>query len=240
MYTPRIVSNSTRPDGARRMVRELPVDLRPSSRLTAVGTRALSDVELLALVLQTGDAVDLARDVLVMVGGVHDLPRYGRAELCSLPGIGASIAGRILAAVELGRRAASARSSDVAQVRNPGDAYSLLASDMTGLEQEHMRVILLDTRNNVIGVPIVYIGNLYTAVIRVAEIFKPAIRNNAAAIILAHNHPSNDPSPSPEDVKVTRQIVQAGELFDIRVLDHMIVGNGRYVSLKERGLGFEQ
>ena len=110
---------------------------------------------------------------------------------------------------------------------------------MMYLEQEHLRLILLDTRNYVIDTPTLYIGSLNTSMIRIGEVFRDAIRRNAAALIAAHNHPSGDPAPSPEDVNVTRQIVQAGKLLDIDLLDHIIIGRQRYVSLKERGLGFD-
>ena len=109
---------------------------------------------------------------------------------------------------------------------------------MSLLEQEHLRVLLLDTRNQVLAMPTIYIGSLNTSVVRVGELFRSAIKENAAAIIVAHNHPSGDPSPSSEDVRVTRQLVEAGQLLDIDVLDHVIIGRQRYVSLKERGLGF--
>jgi DNA repair protein RadC len=112
-------------------------------------------------------------------------------------------------------------------------------SEMMFLEQEHLRLILLDTRNRVISTPSVYVGSLNTSVVRIGELFRAAIKDNAAAFIVAHNHPSGDPSPSPEDVTVTRQIVQSGKLLDIELLDHVIIGRQRYVSLKERGLGFD-
>jgi DNA repair protein RadC len=112
-------------------------------------------------------------------------------------------------------------------------------SEMMFLEQEHLRLILLDTRNRVISTPTVYVGSLNTSVVRIGELFRAAIKDNAAAFIVAHNHPSGDPSPSPEDVTVTRQIVQSGKLLDIELLDHVIIGRQRYVSLKERGLGFD-
>jgi DNA repair protein RadC len=110
---------------------------------------------------------------------------------------------------------------------------------MMFLEQEHLRLILLDTRNRVISTPTVYVGSLNTSVVRIGELFRAAIKDNAAAFIVAHNHPSGDPSPTPEDVNVTRQNVQSGKLLDIELLDHVIIGRQRYVSLKERGLGFD-
>lgn len=122
---------------------------------------------------------------------------------------------------------------------SPGDAANLLMSEMMFLEQEHLRLILLDTRNRVLSMPTLYVGSLNSSVVRVGELFRAAIRENAAALIVAHNHPSGDPSPSPEDVNVTRQLVRAGKLLDIDVLDHIVIGQQRFVSLKERGLGFD-
>ena len=124
------------------------------------------------------------------------------------------------------------------QVKSPADAANLLMAEMSLLEQEHLRVILLDSKNRLLKTVTVYVGSLNTSVVRVGELFREAIRANAAAIIVAHNHPSGDPAPSPDDVHVTEVIVQAGQLMDIDVLDHVIIGQQRYVSLKERGLGF--
>ena len=111
-------------------------------------------------------------------------------------------------------------------------------AEMSLLQQEHLRVVLLDTKNHVLGTPTVYIGNLSMTMVRVSEVFREAIRQNAPAIIVVHNHPSGDPSPSPDDVAVTKRIVNAGKGLDIEVLDHLIIGQQRYVSMKERGLGF--
>ena len=125
------------------------------------------------------------------------------------------------------------------QVRSPSDAANLVMSEMSLLEREQMRVLLMDTKNRVHTMSTVYKGSLNSSLIRVAEIFRDAIRTTSAALILVHNHPSGDPTPSPEDVAVTRQIVEAGTLLDIEVLDHLIIGQHRFVSLKERGLGFD-
>ena len=123
------------------------------------------------------------------------------------------------------------------QVRSPADVANLLMLEMGLLEQEHLRAVLLDTKNVVLRVANVYAGNLNTAVVRVGEVFREAIRANCASIIVVHNHPSGDPTPSPEDVRVTEQLVEAGRLLDIDVLDHLVIGRNRYVSLKERGSG---
>jgi DNA repair protein RadC len=125
------------------------------------------------------------------------------------------------------------------QIKTPADAAQLLLAEMGVLEQEEVRTLLLDTRNRVIGAPMIYRGSLNTCSMRMGEVFKDAIRWNAAALILAHNHPSGDPAPSAEDVRVTKMLVQAGKLLDIDMLDHLVISQSRYVSLKERGLGFD-
>lgn len=123
-------------------------------------------------------------------------------------------------------------------IQSPNEAAALLLYDMGALEQEHLRVMLLDTRNRLIRTAEVYRGSLSSSVMRVGEVFRDAVRANAASIIVAHNHPSGDPTPSPEDVSVTKAIVEAGRLLDIEVLDHIVIGMNRFISLKERGLGF--
>jgi DNA repair protein RadC len=156
-----------------------------------------------------------------------------------IKGIGEAKAVEIKAALELGRRLIASSPQEKPKISSPADAANLLMSEMSLLEQEHLRLLLLDTRNNVLASPTVYVGSLNTSVIRVAELFRAALKENAAAIIVAHNHPSGDPSPSPEDINVTKQIVKAGEIIDIEVLDHIIIGQQRFVSLKERGMGFD-
>jgi DNA repair protein RadC len=153
--------------------------------------------------------------------------------------MGKAKASQLMAAIELGNRIASTPPDERQPIASPSDAANLLMYRMAALDQEYLFVILLDTRNRVIGHPLeVYHGSLNTSLIRVGEVFREAIRVNAAGLIVAHNHPSGDPSPSPEDVAVTRALVEAGKLLDIDVLDHLVFGRYRFVSLKERGLGF--
>ena len=144
----------------------------------------------------------------------------------------------LAAIAELGRRLALESPEERPAINSPADAAALVAYEMSALEQEHLRVILLDTRNRVVEIAEIYKGSVNSSQIHVGEIFKAAIRRNAPALIVVHNHPSGDPTPSPDDVAVTRAIVQAGKLLDVDVLDHMVIGQGRWVSLKERGLGF--
>ena len=138
----------------------------------------------------------------------------------------------------MGRRSIVALPPERLRIKSPADAASLLLADMGALEQEELRTIIVDTKNQVLKVHTVYMGSLNTAVLRIAEVFREAIRLNAAALIVAHNHPSGDPTPSAEDVQVTRQLVEAGKLLNIDVLDHLVIGSQRWLSLKERGLGF--
>ena len=224
----------------RRRIRDLPASDRPLYRLEQHGSGALSNVELLALLLGRADALDLAQELLVRFGSLHRLARANRQTLTHMRGIGPAQAARLAAVLELSRRLQLPDDDEPPRVTCPSDAVALLAPAMAALDQEELRVMLLDTRNRVLGVHTIYKGSLNTSVVRVGEIFRPAIEAPAAAIIIAHNHPSSDPSPSPEDVHVTRQIAQAGKLLDIDVLDHLIVASGgRHVSLKERNLGFD-
>ena len=207
----------------------------PTPRITAVGVNAVSNVELLGAIL--GNA-DTGLALLTKFPALQDLARANVQELEQVHGVGKAGAARIKAALELGRRLLQTGPDERLQIRSPADAATLLMPEMSLLEQEHLKVILLDTRNRVVTVVTVYVGSLNTSVVRVSELFREAIRLNVAAVIVAHNHPSGDPSPSPEDVSVTRNIIAAGQLLDIEVLDHIVIGQQRFVSLKERGLAF--
>lgn len=225
------------------MIRDMPLMERPRERFMQVGPRAMSTTELLAITLRTGvggeNVLRLAERLLAHFNGLSGLARATVRELMAVKGIGPAKAVEVKAALELGRRLLAAAPEERPRVTSPGDAANLLMTEMMLLEQEQLRVVLLDTRNYVLDVHTVYQGSLNTSVVRVGELFRHAIKDNAAAIIVTHNHPSGDPAPSPEDVHVTRQIVRAGKLLDIELLDHIIIGRQRYVSLKERGLGFD-
>jgi DNA repair protein RadC len=176
-------------------------------------------------------------------GGIQGLPAGHRKqrqldELVCERGLGAAKAAQIKAAIELGRRLPLEAPEERASINSPADAAALVQYEMSVLEQEHLRVLLLDTRNHVLDTVEVYKGSLNSSQVRVGEVFKAAIRRSAAAVIVVHNHPSGDPTPSPDDVAVTRAFVQAGKLLDVELLDHLIIGQGSWVSLKERGLGF--
>jgi DNA repair protein RadC len=215
---------------------------RPRERLAELGPQALSNAELIAILLRVGvqgeNAVQMGQRLLQDLGGLHGLHQASFVEMCAQHGLGEAKAAQIKAAIELGRRLAAQEPEERAVIHSPADAAELVRYEMGALQQEHLRIILLDTRNRVIAIEKLYVGSLNASTVRVGEVFRPAIQRSAAALIVIHNHPSGDPSPSPEDVALTRAIVQSGKLLDIDVLDHLVIGHNRWVSLKERGLGF--
>lgn len=219
-------------------IRELPETERPVHRLTQLGASALSTTELLAILLGNPHQLQDAASLLAAFDDLVGVARAPSTELQQQPGVGATTAARIKAAFELGRRLIVERPKSLPQVRSPADAANLVMPEMNLLEQEHLRTILLDTKNHVLGIPTIYIGSVNTTMIRISELFREAIRRQCPSIIIVHNHPSGSPDPSPEDVMVTRQAVEAGKLLDIEVMDHIILGFNRFVSLKERGMGF--
>ena len=223
-------------------IRELPASEQPRERLRDSGPAALSDAELLAILLRVGvqgtNVVQLAQQLLVEHRGWSGLLRADYSELCRRRGMGQAKAATLKAAMEIGRRLLIAGVDDRPQIKSPADVASLLMLEMSHLDQEHLRAVLLDTKNRVQEIATIYVGSVNSAQVRIGEVFRDAVRRNSTAMIVAHNHPSGDPSPSPEDILVTRQIVEAGKLLDVDVLDHLIIGRGRYVSMRERGLGF--
>jgi DNA repair protein RadC len=223
-------------------ITDLAASERPRERLASLGAAMLSDAELMAILLGSGvaglNAVQLGQRILLDVKGPAGLRRISYDELCARRGLGPAKAAQLKAAVELGRRAARMEPDDRMAIQSPEEAAGVIEHELWPLEQESFRVLLLDTRNRLIRTVEVYRGSLNTSVIRVGEVFRDAVRANAAAVIIAHNHPSGDPTPSPEDVAVTRAIVEAGRLLDIEVLDHLVIGKNCHVSLKAKGLGF--
>lgn len=215
---------------------------RPRERLAHLGAQALSNAELIAILLRVGiegeNAVQVGQRLLQTFGGIRGLHRASISEVVQQRGVGEAKAAALKAAIELGRRLNLEAPEERPSINSPGDAAGLVMYEMQALEKEHLRVILLDTRNHVIEIHEVYRGSLNASVVRVGEVFTPAVRRNAASILVVHNHPSGDPSPSPEDISITRSLLQAGKLLQIELLDHIIIGQGKYVSLKEKGLGF--
>jgi DNA repair protein RadC len=201
------------------------------ARLQFYGPGVLSQAELLSMLVGNGS------ELWQQYRSLAAIARAPRQELTSLPGIGEATVCRLKAALELARRLVQEEHGDRPQITGPTAAADLVMLEMRDLEQEHLRVLLLDTKNRVLEIVTIYIGNVNSSIIRASEVIRPAVRLNATAI-LVHNHPSGDPTPSPEDVQVTCQIVEAGLLLGIEVLDHLIIGDNQFVSLRERGLGF--
>jgi DNA repair protein RadC len=225
-------------------IKDMSEEERPRERLAKLGPQSLTNAELLAILLRVGvvgeSAVQMGQRLLQTFGGISGIHRASIDELSNQKGIKLAKAAQIKAAIELGRRLILEAPDERPAIHSPAEAAELVQYEMSALEQEELRVILLDTRNRVQHVETVYRGSVNSSQVRVAEIFKTAIRRNATNIIVIHNHPSGDPTPSPDDIAITRAILQAGELLDVKLLDHIIVGRGRFVSLKERGLGFNQ
>jgi DNA repair protein RadC len=227
----------------RPMIKDLPQTERPRERLKNYGAASLSNVELIAILLRTGvegeSVLEMTTRLLASYKGLDGIARASFGELCREKGVSEAKACQLLAALELGRRLVSLEPEERPIVRTPQDVANLLMGEMVFLEQEHLRVVLLNVRNQVMGVNEVNVGNVSGAVVRVAEVFRPAVRENCSSIILVHNHPSGDPTPSAEDIRVTEQVAEGGRLMDIELLDHIVLGRHKFVSLKERGLGFK-
>lgn len=219
-------------------VMDIPADDRPRERLAKHGPDALSTTDLLAIILRTGtqqeNVMELSGKILLKYSGLSGLMSAGFHELCREHGLGEAKTAQLKAALELGKRLSMEQPDKKYQVRSADDAALLLRPDMLHLDHEEMHVLILDTKNQVVEKIKSYKGTVNSSVLRAAEIFRPAIIRNCPNIIICHNHPSGDPTPSMEDMEVTRQLVEAGKVLDIDLLDHIVVGNPRYVSLKER------
>ncbi len=230
--------------GYHTMIRDLPDGERPRERLREYGSKNLSNTELIAILLRTGvkgeNVLAVASRLLVRFNGLAGLGKSTFGELCSEHGISEAKACQLLAGLELGRRFVSLAPGERATIQSPQDVSNLVAAEMANLDQEHLRVLALNTKNEVMSIHEIYVGNVNSSVVRPAEVFRPAIRDNATAIIVVHNHPSGDPTPSREDAAITRTLVSSGEMLGIDLLDHIVIGSGnRFVSLKEKGLGFK-
>jgi DNA repair protein RadC len=216
---------------------DLPETEQPRRRLRDLGGPSLSTSELLSVALWIADS-EAANELAAAYHEAGNLGRIDRNRITGIRGLGERYADALAAVHELTRREVLSSLPDRPAVHCPADAAVLVQYEMAALEQEQLRIILLDTRNHVIRTITLYQGSTNSSQVRVAEVFKAAVRENAVNIIVCHNHPSGDPTPSPEDVALTRSIVQAGKLMDIEVMDHLVIGAGRFVSLKERGLAF--
>ena len=224
------------------MVRELPVYDRPRERLIRFGADSLSNAELLALFIRNGSkqksALDLASEVLNIYrdGGLSAMRNITVNELTAVKGIGNAKAAEIVAAVELGKRLAKQDAQNRIIVSRPEDAAAYAMHRLRFEQKENFALILLYVKNHILAMPVISVGSLTASIVHPREVFKTAVQYSAAAIILVHNHPSGDPSPSREDISITERLVKCSKLMDIPVLDHIIIGDDRFVSLKERGM----
>jgi len=224
------------------MLKELPLDERPREKMIAKGSAALSNAELLAILLRTGTKSDsvlrLAERLLKKHEeiGLAGLAVLTPQEMSKVKGIGIAKAVSIAAAVEIGKRLASLIPGERPAIRSPLDAANYMMAKLRYEVKEHFIVILLSTKNHIIATPTISVGTLNASLVHPRELFKEAINYSAASVILVHNHPSGDPTPSKEDIELTQKLVKAGKLLDISVLDHVIIGDNKYVSLKEKGI----
>jgi len=224
------------------LVRDLPEDDRPREKLLAYGTAVLNNTELLAILLRTGtasrSALQLAEDILAKYKdkGLEAVINMSPAELMQVKGVAAAKAATIIAAVELGRRISMRAARKYTVVSSPDDAAALVMPVLREEVREHFMLLILDTKNHVIAMPVISIGTLSGSLVHPREVFREAVRNSASSIILVHNHPSGDPTPSKEDCLVTARLVEAGKMMDIPVCDHIIIGDDKFVSLKEEGM----
>ena len=220
-------------------IARMPKAERPRERLLTHGPQALSSRELLALVLNTGTAkrssLALADELLVRWRDLRQLADASVEEIMQVKGLGPAKAARLLAALELGRRLVINSVEERPRIRSAADVAALSLPRMRDLPREEFVAFLLDTRHRVIETKTISIGHLNASLVHPRELFREGVRRSAAAMILAHNHPSGDPEPSADDVRLTRRLQEAGKLLGITVLDHVIIGDNRYVSMRERG-----
>lgn len=221
-------------------MKELPEDIRPRERLLNEGAGALSDIELLAILLRTGSrettALDLASMLMARFKSLRLLADATVEELSEVKGVGPAKACQIQAALELAKRISQFSGPQRPVIRSPDDAACLVMEEMRHLDREHFRALLLNTKNQVIGADKVSVGTLNSSTVHPRELFRNAIKRSAASVILVHNHPSGDPTPSREDLDVTGRLIEAGRIIGIEVLDHIIIGDNKYISLKAKGL----
>ena len=222
------------------VIRELPVHERPRERLLNEGEKALSNREVLAFLLGAGykqhSALALADHLLRNARSLRGLAAMDVEELRQIKGIGLAKAAQIKAAMELARRMSLEPGYQRIAIRHPGDVAQLLMDDLRDLDPEQFKLLMLDTKHRVIKIQTLSVGDLSGTLVHPRELFKTIIRRNSAAVILVHNHPSGDPEPSADDIQLTRRSAAGGRLLGIEVLDHVIIGDNTYVSLKERGL----
>lgn len=227
----------------RSRIREIPEEERPRERLARYGAQSCSDADLLAIILRTGSVSEgvqeLAYRLISECRGLQALGEMDLDAMTSIKGLGPAKATSLLAAFELGRRSAGIRIAARAKISSPSAAANLVMGEMSRFDREQLWVILLDTKKQSLGIDKTYTGSVSSAPVRIAELFHQAIVDNADAVIMVHNHPSGDPTPSPEDVEVTRKAIEAGRLLEIEVVDHVVIGANRFFSFKEKRLVFD-
>ncbi|WP_461207233.1 RadC family protein [Clostridium sp. DL1XJH146] len=221
-------------------IKDLPQSERPREKLFKYGASILSNSELLAIVLRTGlkneGVISLCNRILIEAGGISGLFDLSPEELMEIKGVGNAKASQLLALQELTKRFGTFRSGDEYKINSPSDAANMLMEDMRYLKEEHLKVVMLNTKNIVISVKDVSVGSLNSSIVHPREVFSEAIKRLSASIIVCHNHPSGDPTPSKEDIDVTYRLDKSSKILGIDLLDHLIIGDGKYVSLKERGI----
>jgi DNA repair protein RadC len=234
------LSSGKTPGLTRRTIRNWPETERPREILTERGASSMSDSQLLAILLRTGreraTAVELAMELLDRFGGLPALSTLSISELCAVPGVGPAKAAQLLAGLEAGKRAAGRTLRKGFRVRHGADVFNHYHPIFRRLKREVFHALLLDTRHRVIKDLAISAGSINLNVVHPREVFNAAVRESAAALIVAHNHPSGDPTPSPEDRRLTERLIRAGEIMGIALLDHLVIGDGRYVSFLEQGL----
>ncbi len=221
-------------------MKELPAEERPRERLHAYGAQALTTAELIAILIRTGNAqrsaVSLGEFLLAEFGSIKGVATASTEHLAAVKGLGMAKAAQIKAAIEFGNRLSLFTEEGRPAIGGPRDVSNLLMPDLRYQKKEHLKSLLLDTKNRVLAIKTVSIGDLSSSIVHPREVYKDAVLASAASIIVAHNHPSGDPTPSAEDVAVTKRLIQSGEIMGIDLLDHIVLGDGTFVSLKERGL----
>ncbi len=222
------------------MIRDLPLEERPREKLAALGAGALSNAELLAILLRAGSknesAVQMATRILTRVGSLRNLPDLSLEELQENKGIGPDKAVTIKAALELGSRLATTPRQLADSITTPAQAAELFMEELRYKKKEYFKILLLNTKNHVISREEISVGSLSASIVHPREIFNLPLRKSAASIILFHNHPSGDPSPSQQDLEVTRRLVDAGNILGVVVRDHIVIGDGCFFSFREKGL----
>lgn len=225
----------------RRMrVKDLPSSERPYEKLEMYGPSALSDAELLAIVIRSGSrkerSIELAQRILGINKGIRGIHELSLDDLKQIPGIGRVKSIQIKAMAEFSKRLAKHNAEAKLKISSPGSIAKLYMEEMRYLQQEHLKIVFLDTKNQIVSDKFLTVGTVNASLINPREVFIQALRHNAVHVILLHNHPSGDPSPSREDIAITKRIIEAGDIIGIQLLDHIIIGDGNYISLKERGI----